>query len=60
MERAIEKQKNKLLETGAKDHWGPDKDHEVCWETEESPVNKQNNHLDDGDLEYINDILNSF
>ncbi len=60
MEKTIEKQKNKLLETRANDHWDPDKDRETFWETEESPANKQDDHLDDGDLEYINAILNSF
>jgi hypothetical protein len=60
MERTIEKQKNKLLKTGAKDHWDPDEDREIFWKTEGSPVNEQDDHLDDGDLEYINAILNSF
>ncbi len=57
MEKTIQKQKNKLLETGANDHWDPDEDREIFWETEGSPVNEQNDHLD---LEYINAILNSF
>jgi hypothetical protein len=60
MERTIERQKNKLLETGAKNQGDPEEDHEIFWETEGSPVNEQNDHLDDGDLEYINAILNSF
>ncbi len=60
MEKTIAKQKNKLLETGANDHWNLDEDREIFWETEGSPVNKQNGYLDDGDLEYINAILNSF
>jgi hypothetical protein len=50
MEKMIETQKNKLLKTGAKDHW----------EAEEGPVNEEDDHLDDQDLEYINAILNSF
>jgi hypothetical protein len=60
MERTIEGQKNKLLKTGAKDHEDPDEDRKIFWETEGSPVNEQDDHLDDGDLEYINAILNSF
>jgi hypothetical protein len=60
MERTIKEQKNKLLKTRAKDHWDPDEDREMFWETEGSPVNKQDDHLDDGDLEYIDAIQNSF
>jgi hypothetical protein len=60
MERTIEKQKNKLLKTRAKDIWDPDEDREIFWETKGSPVNEQVDHLDHGDLEYINAILNSF
>jgi hypothetical protein len=40
MEKMIETQKNKLLKTGAKDHWDPDEDREILWETEGGPVNK--------------------
>jgi hypothetical protein len=32
MEKTIEKQKNKLLKTGAEDRWDPDEDHEIFWE----------------------------
>ncbi len=32
----------------------------MFWETEGSPVNEQDDHPDDGDLEYIDAILNSF
>jgi hypothetical protein len=64
MEKTIEKQRNKLLKIRAKDHWDLDKDREIFWGTEESPVNgqddEQDDHLDDRDLEYINAILNSF
>jgi hypothetical protein len=60
MERTIKEQKNKLLKTGAKDHWDTDEDCEMFWETEGSPVNEQDYHLDDWDLEYIDAILNSF
>jgi hypothetical protein len=59
MERAIENHKNQLLETGVEGHWDPDEDHETFWENEES-LAKRDDHLDDGDLEYINVILNSF
>jgi hypothetical protein len=59
MERTIKEQKNKLLKIGARDYWDPDEDHEMFWEKEGSPVNKQDDHLDDGDLEYIDAILNS-
>jgi hypothetical protein len=59
MEKAIEKKKNQLQGTGAQNRWDPDEDHETFWDDEES-LTKLNEHLDDGDLEYINDILNSF
>ncbi len=60
MERTIRNQKNQLLKTGVEGHWNPDEDRETFWEAEESPANKQEDHLDDGDLEYINVILGSF
>jgi hypothetical protein len=60
MEKTIEKQRNKLLETRANDHWDLDEGREAVWEDEGSPANKQADHLDDEDLEYINAILNSF
>ncbi len=60
MEKTIEKQKNKLLETRANDHWDPDEGSETFWEDEEGPANKQADHLENEDLKYINDILNSF
>jgi hypothetical protein len=44
---------------GAQNHRDPDEDQETFWESEES-FTKRNDHLDDGDLEYINAILNSF
>jgi hypothetical protein len=59
MERAIEKYKNQLLETGVEGHDDPDEDSEPFWEDEESLV-KRDDHLDSGDLEYINVILDSF
>jgi hypothetical protein len=59
MERTIENQKTQLLKNGVEGHWDPDEDRETFWEDEESPANKPDDHLDDGDLEYINVILNS-
>jgi hypothetical protein len=59
MERAIEKHKNQLLETGVKGHGDPDKDSEPFWEDEENFA-KRDDHLDDEDLKYINVILDSF
>ncbi len=59
MERAIEHHKNHLLENGIEGHWDPDEDRETFWENKES-LAKRDDHLDDGDLEYINVILNSF
>jgi len=59
MEKAIEEKKNQLRGTGAQNRWDPEEGHETFWEDEESFA-KRNDHLDDGDLEYINVILNSF
>ncbi len=59
MEKAIEEKKNQLRGTGAQNRWDPDEDHETIWDDEES-LTEQDEHLDDGDLEYINNILNSF
>jgi hypothetical protein len=59
MERTIENQKNQLLKNKVKGCWDPDEDRETFWTDEEGPANKQDDHLDDGDLEYINVILNS-
>jgi hypothetical protein len=59
MEQAIEEKKNQLRGTGAQNRWDPDKDHGTVWGDEKS-LTKQVEHLDDGDLKYINDILNSF
>jgi hypothetical protein len=57
--KAIEEKKHQLRGTRAQNRWGPDEDHETVWEDDESFI-ERNNHLDDGDLEYINVILNSF
>ncbi len=59
MEKAIEEKKNQLQGTEAQNHWDLDEDHETFWEDDES-FTERNDHLDDGDLEYINVILNSF
>jgi hypothetical protein len=59
MEKMIETQRNKLLRTGAQDHWDPDNDSEIFWAAEGGPVKEKDDSLDDGDLEYINAILNS-
>jgi hypothetical protein len=48
------------LKNGVEGRWDPDEDRETFWEDKESPANKRDDHLDDGDLEYINVILNSF
>jgi hypothetical protein len=60
MERTIKNQKKQLLKTGIEGHWNLDEDRETFWEAKESPANEREDHLDDGDLEYINVILNSF
>jgi hypothetical protein len=59
MEKAIEEKKKQLRVTEAQNSWDPDKGHETFREDEGS-FTERNNHLDDGDLEYINVILNSF
>ncbi len=59
MEKAIKEQKNQLRGTEAQGRWDPDGDHETLWDNKDS-LTERNEHLDDGDLEYINDILNSF
>ncbi len=53
------RKKNQLQGTGAQNRWDPDEDHETFWENDES-FTERNDHLEDGDLEYINIILNSF
>jgi hypothetical protein len=56
LERAINRQKKLLLETEVGDHGDPEKDNEPFWEDGES-LAKQSDHLDDEDLEYVNNIL---
>jgi hypothetical protein len=58
MEKAIEEKKNQLRSTRAQTRRDPDEDHETVWDDEES-LTEQDEHLDDEDLEYINNILNS-
>jgi hypothetical protein len=60
MEKMIEKHKHDLLKTGAPDHWDMGDDREAFWEAEGGPVKEEDESLDDGDLAYINAILNSF
>jgi hypothetical protein len=60
MEKMIEKHKHDLLKTGAQDHCDMDNDREALWEAEGDPVQEEDDSLDDGDLAYINAILNSF
>jgi hypothetical protein len=59
MEKAVEEKKNQLRGTRAQSHGDPDEDHETFWDDDEI-LTERNETLDDGDLEYINDILNSF
>jgi hypothetical protein len=59
MEKAIEEKKKQLWGTGAQKRYNPDEGHETFWEDGES-FTERDGHLDDGDLEYINVILNSF
>jgi len=59
MEKAIEKYKNQLLETGIEHHEDLDEDSEPFWENGES-LAKRDDHLGSGYLEYINVILDSF
>jgi hypothetical protein len=37
-----------------------DDDHDSLWEANKNSVKEEDDSLDDGDLEYINAILNSF
>jgi hypothetical protein len=55
----IEEKKSQLREAGAQNHWDPDEEHEPFCEERES-LAKQRDHLDDKDLEFISDILDSF
>jgi hypothetical protein len=59
MEKAIKEKKTQLLGPRAQNHWNPDEDHETVWDDEKG-LTERDEHLDDGDLEYINDLLNSF
>jgi hypothetical protein len=60
MEEMIERHKCNLLETGAKDLWDMDDDSDALWEAEGGAVKEEDDSLDDGDLAYIDTILNSF
>ncbi len=60
MEKTIQTQKNQLLKNKVKSHWYQNNDHQTFWEDKESSANERDDHLDNGDLEYINAILYSF
>ncbi len=59
MERMIQTQKNQLWKNEVEGHWNQDENRETFWEDEDSCANERDDHLDEGDLEYINAILNS-
>ncbi len=59
LERAIDEHKKQLLNAELGGHEDPDEENKPLWEDEKGPA-KQNDDLDDGDLEDINDILSSF
>ena len=59
LEKAIDKHKNQLLEAEAGNQGDPDMDGGPFWESKES-LAKRSDQPDDGDLEYISNILNSF
>ncbi len=59
LEKAIDKHKNRLLEAKAGEQGDPDMDGKLFWKSEEN-LAKRSDHLDNGDLEYINNIINSF
>jgi hypothetical protein len=59
LEKAIDEQKKLLLATEIGDHGDPEEDNEPFWEDGGS-LAKRSNHLENKDLEYVNNILNSF
>jgi hypothetical protein len=59
LEKAIDEQKKLLLATEIGDHGDPDGDNEPFGEAGGNFV-KRSDHLDDEDLGYVNNILNSF
>jgi hypothetical protein len=59
MEREIEKRRNQLREAEAGDQGDPDLD-DLPFDEEDEDLAKQNEHLEDGDLEWVNSIFNSF
>jgi hypothetical protein len=59
LEKAIDEQKKLLLATETGDDGDLEEDNEPFWEAGES-LAKRSDHLDDEDLEYVNNILNSF
>ena len=59
LEKAIDEQKKLMLSNKIGEHGDPDEENEPFWETGES-LDQRSDHLDDEDLEYVNNILNSF
>ena len=51
--------KKQLLKAEVGGYENPDEENESLWEDKKEPA-EPNGYLDDGDLEYINDILGSF
>ncbi len=60
MEKMIERQKQELLKNGAHDLEDEDDAWDELLDAEGSPVEEEDDSLDDGDLTYITAILNSF
>ncbi len=58
IEREIEKRKNQLREAEAGDQGNPDLD-DLPFDEEDEDLAGQNEHLEDGDLEWVNSIFNS-
>jgi hypothetical protein len=59
LEKTIDEQKKLMLANKIGEYGDPDEENEPFWETGES-LDERSDHLDDGDLEYVNNILNSF
>ncbi len=59
LEKAIDEQKKLMLSARIGDHGDQDEDNEPLWAVGERFA-RRSDHLDDEDLEYVNNILNSF
>ncbi len=59
IEREIEKRRNQLRETEAGNQRDPDLD-DLPLDEEDEDIAKQNERLEDGDLEWVNSIFNAF